>query len=127
MDEQIKALNLRVDSLMTRMNVVLVFSAIGFLITCVKLAMSVSQPHSAPAPTNTNSVQIGNADEKKPQREFLNSDEVGEREGVSSRTVTSWIEQGRIYPQPTRQGRAWIIAADYRLLPITTELTETKP
>jgi len=97
----------------------------GLVISVFKLMQPITT-HAQPAPSNLNSVQIGNASKEKPQREFLNSDEVGEREGVSSRTVTSWIEQGRIYPQPTRQGRAWTIAANYRLLPINTELTENK-
>jgi len=114
----------KIRSLEIRINVLLVLGTLSFLVSLAKLLPILSQPNT---PSNLNSVQIGNTNEKKPQREFLNSDEVGEREGVSSRTVTSWIEQGRIYPQPTRQGRAWTIAADYRLLPQTAELAETKP
>jgi hypothetical protein len=114
----------KIRSLEIRINVLLVLGTLSFLVSLAKLLPILSHPNT---PSNLNSVQIGNANEKKPQREFLNSDEVGEREGVSSRTVTSWIEQGRIYPQPTRQGRAWTIAADYRILPQTAELTETKP
>jgi hypothetical protein len=114
----------KIRSLEIRINVLLVLGTLSFLVSLAKLLPILAPQH---VPSNLNSVQIGNASKEKPQREFLNSDEVGEREGVSSRTVTSWIEQGRIYPQPTRQGRAWTIAADYRLLPITAELTETKP
>lgn len=99
---------------------------LSFALTIAKLIFPDFTPHATPTPSNTNSVQIGENAKAQPQREFLNSDEVGEREGVTSRAVISWIEQGRIYPQPTRQGRAWIIAADYRLLPITAELTENK-
>jgi len=98
----------------------------GLVLGIIKLVQPMI--HQSPVlPTNTNSVQIGAESKEKPQREFLNSDEVGEREGVTSRTVISWIEQGRIEPQPTRNGRAWIIAADYRILPQTAELTENKP
>lgn len=114
----------KIRSLEIRINVLLVLGTLSFLVSLGKLLPILAPQH---VPSNLNSVQIGNASKEKPQREFLNSDEVGEREGVSSRTVTSWIEQGRIHPQPTRQGRAWTIAADYRLLPITAELTETKP
>lgn len=118
MEHEIKALKIRV-------NILLVMGVLSFLLTIAKILFPAIS-NQAPPSSNTNSVQIGNASKEKPQREFLNSDEVGEREGVSSRTVTSWIEQGRIYPQPTRQGRAWTIAANYRLLPINTELTENK-
>jgi len=124
MDVEIKALNTRVDKLMMRMNITILIGLIGLILTLYKLFSAVQYPQVSP-PTNTNSVQIGGAEQPKPQREYLDSDEVGEREGVTSRTVISWIEQGRIYPQPTRQGRAWVIAADYRILPQTAEESET--
>lgn len=125
MDVEIKALNTRVDKLMMRMNITILIGLIGLILTLYKLFSAVQYPQAAP-PTNTNSVQIGGTEQPKPQREYLDSDEVGEREGVSSRTVTSWIEQGRILPQPTRQGRAWVIAADYRILPQTAAETASK-
>jgi len=112
-----------IATLKNRVNLLLALGIVSFVLTLVKLF--IPMPQTSPAPSNTNSVQIGGASKEKPQREFLNSDEVGEREGVSSRTVTSWIEQGRIYPQPTRQGRAWVIAADYRILPQSADNSET--
>lgn len=114
MEIEIKRINRKV-------NFLIVISAIGTFVTIAKMLLALPSyaPHS-PIPTNTNSVQIGAESKEKPQREFLNSDEVGEREGVTSRTVISWIEQGRIEPQPTRNGRAWIIAADYKILPQIT-------
>jgi len=125
MEIQIKALNDRVDKMMTRMNILMI---IGLLSPVVSLIIKffLAIPTPATPPTNTNSVQIGGTEQPKPQREYLDSDEVGEREGVSSRTVISWIEQGRISPQPTRQGRAWVISANYRILPQTAAETASK-
>jgi len=119
MEQEIKALKIRVNFLIG-------LGVLSFALTVLKLlvpALSL-QPH-APTPTNTNSVQIGGASKEKPQREYLNTEEAAEREGVSARTILSYIEANRIDPQPTRQGRAWVIAADYRILPQTTEESET--
>ena len=120
-------IEIEIKALKIRVNIILTLGVLSFILTVLKLLMPTlsAQPHTLPP--NTNSVQIGAESKEKPQREFLNSDEVGEREGVTSRTVISWIEQGRIEPQPTRNGMAWIIAADYRILPQTAELTENKP
>lgn len=115
----------KIRSLEIRINVLLVLGTLSFILTLAKIAIPALNHSPAPS-SNNNSVQIGGAEKPKPQREFLNTDEVAEREGVSTRTVTNYIETGRIYPQPTRNGRAWIIADDYRILPITAELTENK-
>jgi len=85
METEIKALKIRV-------NILLAMGVLSFILTVAKLLMPSFSHVPTTTPTNTNSVQIGGASKEKPQREFLNSDEVGEREGVSSRTVTSWIE-----------------------------------
>lgn len=119
-------IELDIKALKTRVNIILMIGVASFILTVLKLLVpALAQPHTPS--TNSNSVQIGADSKENPQREFLNSDEVGEREGVTSRTVISWIEQGRIEPQPTRNGRAWTIAAGYRILPQSAELTENKP
>jgi len=69
---------------------------------------------------SNNAVQIGANPKPESQRVFLTVKDVAEKEGVSERTVITAISQGRISPQPERDGRAWTIAADYRFLPITT-------
>jgi len=113
MEQEIRALKIRV-------NFLLAMSAISLLLSFIK---AVYLATSAPdAPTNTNSVQIGDV-KTKPQRDHLTTDEVAEREGVTARTVISWIEQNRIFPAPVKSDRAWIISADYRILP---QLTASK-
>jgi hypothetical protein len=111
MEQDIRALKIRV-------NVLLILGVLSFLLTIAKLFIP-SLSTNPPPPSNTNSVQIG-GHKPTPQREYLSADEVAEREGVSARTVTSWIEQSRISPMPVKSDRAWIIAVNYRILPQTT-------
>jgi len=112
MESEIRALKIRV-------NVLLILGVLSFLLTIAKLFIPSLSTNPTPS-TNTNSVQISGADKANPQREYLSTDEVAEREGVSARTVTSWIEQSRISPMPIKSDRAWIIAVNYRILPQTT-------
>jgi len=106
----------KIDTLERRISLLMLMSAISVLLGLAKLYMQ-SQGQSG---NNTNAVNIGAQSAASPQRDFLDTDEVGKREGVTSRTVLTWIEQGRIEPQPTRDGRAWNISANYRILPLLT-------
>ena len=85
----------------------------------------IAPTHAAGTPANTNSVQIGEAPASLPSgREFLNVAEVAAREGLSPRTITEYIQSGRIDPAPTRNGsRAWAISVDYRIHPLTAALS----
>jgi hypothetical protein len=108
MEQDIRALKIRV-------NVLLILGVLSFILTIAKLFIP-SLSTNPPPSSNTNSVQIG-GHKPTPQREYLSTDEVAEREGVSARTVISWIEQSRIDPMPIKSDRAWIIAVNYRILP----------
>jgi len=48
---------------------------------------------------------------------YLTVAEVAKREHIAERTLISWIEQGRLEPPPTKEGKAWIVAAEYRIKP----------
>lgn len=64
------------------------------------------------------SVNVGEASKgAQSGREFLTVQEVAEREGRDERTILLWIESGRIQPEPVKEGKAWVIAEDYRILP----------
>ncbi|MDH4474889.1 MAG: helix-turn-helix domain-containing protein [Verrucomicrobiaceae bacterium] len=65
------------------------------------------------------SINVGKAGEKVAEsgRDYLTVQEVAEREGKDERTITLWIEGGRIEPAPTKVGKAWVISEDYRILP----------
>jgi len=100
-----------------------------FVIGCTILnvilkLLSLPVPYQAPPPSpqsvGSSIVHIGANPKPESKRTFLTVKDVAEKEGVSERTVITAISQGRITPQPERDGRAWNIAADYRFLPITT-------
>ncbi len=55
------------------------------------------------------------------RREYLTTEDVAKKERVSQRTVTAWIQEGRIDPKPVQSNRAWQIAVDYRILPLTAD------
>lgn len=107
-------LETRLDKLETRMNSVLVLQVIGIVVSILLFALKMAMGMNATPAQNTQDARIGETSAVNPQRDFLSTDEVAEREGVTARTVTSWIN-----------GSAWIIAEDYRILPTTAEPEET--
>jgi len=94
----------------------LCMSALSLLLTIIKLFLMTGAMPTA-APTNTNSVNISEQAAINPQRDYLTTEEVARKEGVTTRTITTWIEQNRIDPPPNKNGRAWEISNNYRLLP----------
>ena len=67
----------------------------------------------------TQSVNVGKVDDVAADsgREYLNVQEVAEREAVTDRTIINWIEEGRIFPPPRKPGKEWVISEGYRILP----------
>lgn len=112
-------LEAKIDALEHRIGWLMLMSAISVLLGLAKLYMQ-SSAHPTPA-QNSNSVNIGaQSAVTAPQRDYLTTEELAIREGVSPRTVITWIESGRIQPPPNRAGRAWTISPDYRLQPLLT-------
>lgn len=54
-------------------------------------------------------------------RTWLTTKDVAAREKVDERTVLNYIEQGMIEPAPVKAGKAWQIAAHFRIIPKDTE------
>ena len=54
-------------------------------------------------------------------RDWLTVQEVATREGVTDRTILNYIESRRISPTPTKDGREWRIAENFRILPNSAE------
>lgn len=50
-------------------------------------------------------------------RDYVTTADIAAREHVSERAVVEWINEGRIVPQPTKTGKAWTIARNFRILP----------
>lgn len=54
-------------------------------------------------------------------RTWLTTKDVAAREKVDERTVLNYIEQGMIEPAPVKAGKAWQIAAHFRIIPKDAE------
>lgn len=72
------------------------------------------------------SVNVGQAEEATAlthgtAKTWLTTKDVASREGVSERTVINYIEQGMIEPTPRKNGKAWEIAENFRIMPNTAE------
>lgn len=109
---------------------VMICTAIGCVVSILSkllISVPVTAPVQPPASNTVSggSVTIGAA-KPESQRVFLTVSEVAEREQVSERTITDWISKGAIHPRPERDGRPWRIAADYRILPQSAAIAETK-
>jgi len=109
---------------------ILISTSIGLI---AALARMVEHGHEKPTPiqqavpqpaptTNTaegGSVKIGLSDGIDSQKTYLTTREVADKEGVSQRPVNAWILEGRVDPKPEQSDRAWHIAVDYRIMPLT--------
>lgn len=71
------------------------------------------------------SINVGSADTAKMAeqsgRTYLTTQEVAKREGVTDRTVINYIESEQIYPPPRKEGKSWVIAENYVILPKDSE------
>lgn len=104
-----------------------VAGAVVSILSKLLISVPVTVPIQPPASNTVSggSVTIGAA-KPESQRVFLTVAEVAGREQVSERTITDWISKGAIHPRPERDGRPWRIAADYRILPQSAAIAETK-
>ncbi len=108
-----------------------IWCAVAGAVVSILSKLLISAPASPPIqPPASNTVSGGSvtigAAKPESQRVFLTVSEVAEREQVSERTITDWISKGAIHPRPERDGRPWRIAADYRILPQSAAIAETK-
>jgi hypothetical protein len=53
----------------------------------------------------------------KGAKTWLTTKDVAERQGITERTVLNYIESGMIDPAPVKNGKAWEIAENFRILP----------
>lgn len=99
--------------------------AFGALNLVVKLAHDgmekrEAQPiqHSQPIEASGNTVTIGAKETAtEAPRDYKTVAEFAESAGLAPRTISSYIAEGRIQPQPVKAGREWIIPATSRILP----------
>ncbi len=72
----------------------------------------------------TQSVNVGQAEAalvKDSAKTWLTTKDVAAREGITERTVINYIEQGMIEPTPRKNGKAYEIAANFRIIPKSSE------
>ncbi len=70
------------------------------------------------------SVNVGQDDKAAAEasaKTWLTTKDVAAREKVDERTVLNYIEQGMIEPAPVKAGKAWQIAAHFRIIPKDSE------
>jgi hypothetical protein len=72
------------------------------------------------------SVNVGQHDKAAAEtattaRTWLTTKDVAAREKIDERTVLNYIEQGMIEPTPVKAGKAWQIAANFRIIPKDAE------
>jgi transcriptional regulator with XRE-family HTH domain len=72
------------------------------------------------------SVNVGEVkDADKPleasAKTWLTTKDVAAREGITERTVINYIENGMIEPTPRKNGKAWEIAENFRIVPNDSE------
>jgi len=94
---------------------------VGIVINIIMGVWKIYHPTSGVPLSNQNNVRIGGAEVVDPQRDYLTTEEVAAKEGVSVRPVVQWIAEGKISPAPEQGARAWRIAANYRILPQLAE------
>lgn len=77
------------------------------------------------------SVNVGQTkDGKESQmtaKTWLTTKDVAERESISERTVINYIENGMIEPTPRKNGKAWEIAPEFRIVPNDAEFCGEMP
>lgn len=58
---------------------------------------------------------------KESAKTWLTTKDVAEREGITEQTVINYIQKGMIEPTPVMNGKAWEIAANFRIVPNESE------
>jgi hypothetical protein len=101
----------------------------GILVGLLNLLI---KPHPTGTSPQSQSVNVGqgkgDTDPMLPTaREYLTTADIAAREKVTERAVTEWIAQGRITPEPVKQGKAWVIAKNFRILPNDSECCGETP
>lgn len=92
---------------------------IGIVSLAVHIAFKAAErQHAAPGnvTAGAQSVTVGAVPKEAPPRDWVTTSEFAEREGVSPRTVQSWIAAGEVPAARDPEGRAYRIPADFRRL-----------
>lgn len=124
-EDSSEGLSARVKVLETTLGTVVDFGRkiIWLLVTGILVGILnlVIRPQALPTNPQSQSVNVGQSktaeDLVLTARDYLTTADIAQRENVTERAVTEWINEGRIYPEPVKQGKAWIIAKNFRIIP----------
>lgn len=90
--------------------------------------LAVLQERSSNGKGISQSVNVGEVNDsaaltegKDSAKTWLTTKDVAAREGITERTVINYIENGMIDPTPRKNGKAWEIAANFRIVPNDSE------
>lgn len=101
---------------------------LSFLVGVLNLVMKSAPSGSAPQPQSVNVGQTKDeAATLASSRDYLTTADIAQRENVTERAVTEWINAGRIQPEPVKQGKAWVIAKNFRIIPQDSECCGETP
>ena len=117
-------LNRSVDGINANMAWIVRLLIAGIVTALLALVL---RPASASGDKNGNHISIGATAvesleaKASDHRDWLTVQEVATREGGTDRTILNYIEGRRISPAPTKDGREWRIAENFRILPNSSE------
>lgn len=69
-------------------------------------------------------VNVGKADAAETEltsRDYVTTADIAAKEQVTERAVIDWIAAGRIEPPPVKNGKSWVIARNFRIMPNDSE------
>lgn len=112
----------KIDATLGKLNWLIIA---GVVVGVLNLVINNRGASTAPTPQHqTTSVNMGDAEadlKNVSARTWLTTQEVAKREGVTDHTITNYIESQMIDPPPARDGKAWRIAENYRIIPSDSE------
>lgn len=113
----------KIDATLGKLNWLIIA---GVVVGVLNLVINRAPSASLPTPQHqTTSVNVGDAEadlKNQSAKTWLTTQEVAKRENVTDRTVINYIESQMIDPPPARDGKAWRIAENYRIVPNDSEL-----
>lgn len=88
------------------------------------LKMQVVLMHGGGKGSVSQNVNVGEADAAETEltsRDYVTTADIAAKEQVTERAVIDWIAAGRIEPPPVKNGKIWVIARNFRIMPNDSE------
>lgn len=116
----------KIDATLAKLNWLILAGVVVGILNLV-----INKQTGGAAPSQSTSVITGDAADTTAKlathRTYLTTADVAKREDISVREVTDMIAHGEITPPPTKDGREYRIAADYRIQPQPADDCRNQP